>query len=159
MGDEKMNLSKVTAEELILLDAECRNRQECVRVLAERLHAAGNLTNKEEFLEAVEERERLASTYCTMEIAIPHGITKAVREPKFAFMRLRTAIDWDGDGETPVRYLFLISMPAGEAQGEENQHIRLLSQIAVMTLDEEFQDRWKHAENAEELIELFENYR
>ena len=155
---EPISLAKVTSENLIVLDYDAADKKECVNVLAERLYEAGNLRSLEEFLRAVEERESLASTYCTMEIAIPHGISPTVISPMIAFMRLKKTIDWDGDGDSPVRYLFLISMPGQAVQGEENEHVKLLSRIAVMSLDEEFQKKWKNAQSPAQFMELLENY-
>lgn len=151
-------ISRVLQVDHIFLDIEASAKEDCERLIAESFFRHGAIDSVDGFLAAVAERETLASTYCTMQIAIPHGISTIVKKPQLGFARLARELDWDNDGDSPVQYVFLIAMPAGEAAGGDNRHIELLSKIATMTLDEDFQKQWKSADSKQQIYELFKGY-
>lgn len=149
-----MKLTDVITKNLVMVDTDYTSKEACIDVLCERLYQEGKINSIETYKEAVREREELCSTYCTMEIAIPHGITDAVLSSTLCFLKNKTCFDWDGDGETPVRYIFLIAVSGDNHTGENNEHMAILSKIATLTIEDDFRDALAELKSADEFIEL-----
>ena len=149
-----MKLTDVTNEKLVMIDTEFNSKEECIDALCERLAQAGKIKNIDDFKQAVREREDLCSTYCTMEIAIPHGITSTVLSSSLCFLKNKQCFDWDGDGETPVRYLFLIAVSGDNHTGENNEHMAILSKIATLTIEDDVRAALADLKSADEFINL-----
>ena len=148
-----IKLEDVTNEDMILLDLEVDSKEEVIEALVNRMDAAGKLSSKEAYLQSVQEREKLLSTYCGMDIAIPHGISEAVIEPGICFARIKE-IGW-GDPECKVHFIFLLAVPK-RADGQNPEHISLLSAIAVSSLDEGNRALWEAAKTEKEILESLE---
>jgi mannitol PTS system EIIA component len=83
-----------------------------------------------DYLPAMIEREKSVSTYMGNFLAIPHGTNEAkdaIKASALSFVRYSTPIDWDGN---PVRFVVGIA-------GVENQHLDILSKIAIVFSDED----------------------
>ncbi len=137
-----IKLNDVTNENMILLDLVVESKDEVIQALVDRMDAAGKLSSREEYLKSVREREELLSTYCGMDIAIPHGISEAVIEPGICFARINE-IGW-GSSENKVHFVFLLAVPKN-ADGQNPDHISLLSAIAVSSLEEGNRALWEAA--------------
>lgn len=149
-----MKLVEAIKDEMIVLDADYKNREELFEDFSQRFYKSDVIDNVEAFVDALHERESVCSTFCSMNIAIPHGISETVKTPSIGFCRLKNSIDWDGDNETPVKYIFMIAMPKREYTGEENEHIKLLSKIAVLSLEDNVQEIW----NSFKTVKEFKDY-
>ena len=149
-----MKLVDAIRDEMIVLDADYKSREELFKDFSERFYKSGVVENAEAFVDALLERESVCSTFCSMNIAIPHGISETVKTPSIGFCRLKNPIDWDGDNETPVKFIFMIAMPKREYTGEENEHIKLLSKIAILSLEDNVQENW----NSFKTIKEFKDY-
>lgn len=151
-GGEKMLLKNVINSDMVTLNLNARNRNDAIEELVDLLYNEGFITDKKEFNESVRYREGLASTYCGFELAIPHGISKTAKKPGVCFGRT-TGIDWDGDGETQVKYIFLIAIPYDENNTDEsNKHIKILSTIASLGLKDKIREKWSKVETEEEFL-------
>lgn len=149
-----MRLIDVINDKLVLLDSDYKNREDLFIDFAKKFKEIGTISDENEFVDSLHERETVCSTYCTMETAIPHGISETVNEPNIGFCRLKSTIDWDGDGETPVRYVFVIAMPKRNYSGSESEHIKILSKIATLAIEDDAQQKWENFKT----IDDFKNY-
>ena len=71
----------VTTADIVIVDIEASTKEEATRLLAERLLAAGRITEIEGYLAAVAAREEHFPTGIEGGIAIPHGKLKGVTSP------------------------------------------------------------------------------
>ena len=97
------------------------------------------------YIESMLERESTVSTYMGNWLAIPHGTNEAkdlIRRSAMSLLRYEEPIDWGGD---PARFVVGIA-------GLENEHLEILSKIAIVFSDEEQVDRLLAAGSADELI-------
>ena len=136
----------------ILLDQNFKNKSEALINLVEILHNNGCLNNKQKYLESIIEREKILSTYCGHNIAIPHAVSKAVKKVSFGFCRT-TNLEWDKKDES-VQFILILALPDSKGE-EDNYHIDLMSQIASLALEEEVREVWKNAEAKEEISKTF----
>ena len=73
-----MELDKILDAELILLDVDCKNKEDILRVMSDKLLEHNFINNQEKFLEDVYNREKLGETGIGNYIAIPHGQSDSV---------------------------------------------------------------------------------
>ena len=82
------------------------------------------------YVDAMLEREGSVSTYMGNFLAIPHGTNEAkdtIRKSGLSFTRYDEPIDWNGD---EVRFVVGIA-------GIDNEHLEILSKIAIIFSDED----------------------
>jgi len=148
-----LELRDVINENMILLDLKIEKKEEVIEILVDLLGQNEKLTSKALFLKSVYDREELLSTYCGSDIAIPHGISKAVKEPAVCFARTNE-ISWSGP-EEKVHFVFLLAVPDSK-NDKDPQHLKLLSSIATLILEEQVREIWERATNKKQILESLE---
>lgn len=150
-----MNLAKATSKELIFLDETLDTREDALMFMVEKLFAAGKITNKEEFLAAIHQREAISVTGFENGLAIPHGKSTAVREASFAVVRLIKPLkDYPSlDPNNQVDLLFMLAIPEAEAG---STHLDLLAKLAGHLADSTYLEKFKSAKNSDEILALLD---
>lgn len=147
-----MNLSNLLTEDLITLDLKSADKEAAMIELAQLINQAGVLSSLDGYLDALHKREEEGSTGIGFGIAIPHGKSDAVKEPRVAFGRTN-GIDWDSlDGE-PAQLIFMIAVPAEQA-GDE--HLRILQALSRKLIDDEFRQALLTADSKEKVTQLLQ---
>lgn len=99
------------------------------------------------YIESMLERESTVSTYMGNWLAIPHGTNEAkdlIRRSAMSLLRYEEPIDWGGE---PARFVVGIA-------GLENEHLEILSKIAIVFSDEDEVNRLLAAQSSDELVAL-----
>jgi fructose-specific phosphotransferase system IIA component len=126
---------EVTTADMVILGLEAIDKADATRQLANRLVAAGRVTNIETFLEAVAKREEHFPTGIEGGIAIPHAQSASVTIPSVAIATSVAGVDFGAeDGKSNL--IFLIAAP--ENGGSE--HLEILGTIAYKVMDEDFRN-------------------
>lgn len=121
------------------------SREEAMKEAADILEAAGAVTSA--YFDAMQQREETVSTYMGNELAIPHGTNETkdtILDSALSFVRYDGGVDWDGN---PVSFVVGIA-------GKGDEHLEILSQIALIFSDEDEVARLKAARTPEELYAL-----
>ncbi len=121
------------------------SREEAMKEAADILEAAGAVTGA--YFDAMQQREETVSTYMGNELAIPHGTNETkdtILDSALSFVRYDGGVDWDGN---PVSFVVGIA-------GKGDEHLEILSQIALIFSDEDEVARLKAARTPEELYAL-----
>jgi PTS system mannitol-specific IIA component len=129
----------------IRIEGEATTKLEAMREAHDILVGAGAVTAA--YLPAMLEREASVSTYMGNFLAIPHGTNEskeAILSSALSFVRYSEPIDWDGN---PVHFVVGIA-------GIENQHLDILSKIAIVFSDEDEVDAMLKASSAEEILDI-----
>jgi PTS system mannitol-specific IIA component len=111
------------------------------------LVAAGAV--KQEYVDSMFERERSVSTYMGNFLAIPHGTNDAkesIVRSALSLVRYAEPIDWDGQ---PVKFAVGIA-------GLNNEHLEILSKIAIVFSDEDEVQKLIDAGSQDEIFALLE---
>lgn len=150
-----MNLKKVTNKNLIAIDCDFQTKRQVIEFLVDRLYAEKKVASREEFLQAVMDREALSETGVSDGIAIPHGKSETVREAAFAVARVKKPIaDWESmEEDNQVTLIFLLAIPASQAGGT---HLELLAELMTKAQDEEFLTALKTAPTVDALYDCFD---
>ncbi|URT70578.1 PTS 2-O-a-mannosyl-D-glycerate transporter subunit IIABC [Cytobacillus firmus] len=147
-----MLLQALTSPSLISTGESFHSKQEVIRYLVNQLGDAGKLTNKEDFLQAVIDREKLSPTGFEGGLAIPHGKSASVKEAGFAIATLRTPLtDWESiDPNNKVQLVILLAIPESEAG---STHLSLLSEFVTRLSNESYKNELLQAKTNTELFE------
>nr|PZN68225.1 MAG: PTS mannitol transporter subunit IIA [Bacillota bacterium] len=131
----------------IILNAKAADKWEAIRLVGNRLVEAGHV--EPAYVEAMIERERAFTTYVGNGLAIPHGVAESkrlIRSSGLAIAQFPQGIDF-GDGNTA--YLVIGIAGVGD------EHLELLSSIALRCEDPAVVMRLARAPRAEDLLEAF----
>lgn len=117
--------SPLITADLIDLDLAATDKDTAIASLAARLHAAGRVTDVDQFLVDIALREEQMATGLEGGIGIPHCRSVAVTEPTLAFGRSTAGVDF-GAPDGPAHLIFLIAAPAGGGA----DHMTVLAALA-----------------------------
>ncbi|MGW5643429.1 PTS sugar transporter subunit IIA [Saccharopolyspora sp. NPDC003752] len=138
--------TELITSDLVELDLAGTDRRAVVRDLAERLVAAGRVTDIDRFLADIEAREQQMPTGLEGGIGIPHCRSSAVTAPTLAFGRSAAGVDF-GAEDGPAKLIFLIAAPEGGGA----DHMTVLAALARRLVRAEFKQTLLDATDAAEL--------
>jgi mannitol PTS system EIIA component len=138
-------MSEIVTRDLIIASGAATTRDDAIR-------EAGNLLVKADavtpaYVDAMQERESSISTYMGNYLAIPHGTNEAkeaITHSAVSLVRYANPIDWDGN---EVRIVVGIA-------GLDDEHLGILSKIAIIFSDEDQALKMTNATTVDELYQL-----
>ncbi len=137
----------ILTSENVVAAGSATTKDGAIREAGELLVSAGAVSPA--YVDAMLERESSVSTYMGNFLAIPHGTNEAkdsISRSALSLVRYATPIDWDGD---EVRFAVGIA-------GLNNEHLDILSKIAVVFSDEDEVQKLIDAADANELFALLQ---
>ncbi|WP_018922604.1 PTS sugar transporter subunit IIA [Salsuginibacillus kocurii] len=138
--------STVLTKENIQLGLETMPKEEAIQKAGEILQSQGYVN--EAYVKEMMAREELTSTYMGNYLAIPHGTEdakKEIKETGISILLFDEPIDWDGE---EVRLVIGIA-------GKGDEHLEILSNIAITCSDESKLEDILNANSADELLNHF----
>ncbi len=143
-------IDSLVTTDLVALDLDTPDRRTTIEALADRLAAAGRLTDRDGFVEAVWAREQeTGGTGMESGIAIPHAKHAGVTEPSVVVARVPAGVDF-GAEDAPADLVFLIAAPVGA----DAVHITVLSKLARRLVHQSFRTALREAPNAEAVVTI-----
>ncbi|MCU1526570.1 MAG: mannitol transporter subunit [Frondihabitans sp.] len=139
--------TSVLQKSQIRAEGTATTKSEAMQEAADILVEAGAVTA--DYLPAMIEREKSVSTYMGNYLAIPHGTNESkdsILASALSFVRYSTPIDWDGN---PVHFVVGIA-------GIENQHLEILSKIAIVFSDDDQVQALRDAAGVDEIFAQLE---
>jgi PTS system fructose-specific IIA component len=129
----------ITAD-MIDLSLAAPDKDAATRSLAERLVAAGRITDLEGFLADVRAREAQMATGLEGGIGIPHCRSEHVTVTSLGFGKATDGVDY-GAPDGPADLIFLIAAPAGA----DSDHMKILAALARRLVRAEFKQNLRTA--------------
>lgn len=150
-----MTLGTLLTVEQIIPKMEATERWQAIVELINRLVDIGriNLSDREQVLEALKQREETMSTGIGFGIAIPHASSDRVEQVVAAFGRSEIGIEFDSLDNSPVRFIVLFVVPKDQFQA----HLRTLAAIAKFLNDRNVRESLSAADSAEAILGIFES--
>ena len=130
----------------IQLNVELSGKEEAIRYTGQILVNQGYV--EPSYIERMMERERVTSTYMGNFVAIPHGVEESkekVLASGISIVTVPSGVDFDGN---TVKILIGIA-------GKGEEHLEILSQIAIVLSEMENIEKLISASSKEEVINLF----
>ncbi len=147
-----MNLLDILSPESTIVDLKGESKEDIISELVNSLVVGDSITDRDQVLQAVLDREKIMSTGIGDGIAIPHGKSAAVTELVAAMGTQRRGVDFDAlDGE-PAFVFFLLVSPANVS----GPHIKALARISRLLKNDAFKKKLIEANSAEEIIATIE---
>lgn len=130
MGFSDMSNKKneMLTKDLVKLDVKADSMEEAVEIAGRLLYENGYV--EEEYLEAMQEREKDVSTYMGNGVAIPHGTNeskKYIKSTGISFVQIPDGVDF-GDGN-------IAKLVIGIA-GQGDEHLKILQNLATALQDD-----------------------
>lgn len=144
MKTEK-KMKPILQEDNIILQAAYANRWSAIQACGEILVKQGYV--KAAYIEDMMERERLVSVYVGNHVAIPHGIANSeqhILESGLSVLQIPEGVDFDGE----KAYIMI-----GIA-GRDGVHMQLLSQIALVCMEQEQVERLRMSKDKKEIMRI-----
>jgi len=138
----------ILATENILLGQQLATKEEAIRLAGQILVDKGYV--EAGYIEKMLEREEMTSTFMGNFVAIPHGTDdakKEVKETGITIIQVPNGVDF-GDGNI-VKLIFGIA-------GKGNDHLEILSSIAITVSEVENVEKIVDATSPEEVLSFFE---
>ncbi|GAB7387489.1 PTS sugar transporter subunit IIA [Bacillaceae bacterium] len=137
----------VLSKDAILLNAKVEDKESAIKLAGRLLVDNGYV--EEEYIGKMLEREAMTSTYIGNHVAIPHGTEdakKAVKSAGISIVQVPEGVDFGGD--EVARLVIGIA-------GKDNEHLEILSKIALVCSEPENVERIVRAQSKEELLAIF----
>lgn len=144
-----MKLRDILSEDHIKIPLESTEKRKIIEEMVDVLHKAGKITNRDEVLKAVLEREAVMSTGVGDGVAIPHGKANGAKDIVAALGVTKEPVDFESIDEKPVRLVWLLVGPP-ERTGP---HLKALSRISRLMHKPDFRNRLIQAKDAREAME------
>lgn len=143
-------ISKYMDPKLVcFIDVE--TRQEALQEMVDMLYYADKLKDKDQFLKAILDREKVVSTGIGLGVAIPHAKLPNYREFFIAIAISKKGINWNALDNTAVRLIFMIGGP----DDKQTEYLQLLSSLTLAIKDEERRKKLLTLNSKESIIKLF----
>lgn len=130
----------------IVLGLESVSKEEAIKRAGEILAKEGYV--KEEYIQAMLEREEIVSTYIGMGVAIPHGVGEAKKEVKksgIAVLQYPNGVKFGDE----VAYLVVGIAGVGD------EHLTILSNIAMSLEDEGLVEKLRKTYDVNDILKVF----
>jgi mannitol PTS system EIIA component len=140
--------NSILVKENIRLNQTVNSKEEAIRLTGAILVERGYV--EDDYIEKMLEREELTSTYMGNYVAIPHGTEDSkgfVKESGISFIQVPQGVDFGGGN--------IVKLLIGIA-GKNNEHLDILSNIAIVCSEEENIEKLVNATTAEEILAIFE---
>lgn len=121
-------MSDILSQSSVVAAGTATTRDDAIREAGQLLVDAGAV--RPEYLDAMLDREATVSTYMGNYLAIPHGTNEAkdsIVRSALSLVRYENPIDWGGE---EVRFAVGIA-------GQNNEHLDILSKIAILFSEED----------------------
>ncbi|MEN8698858.1 PTS mannitol transporter subunit IICBA [Bacillus infantis] len=142
---ESVENNDLLLEKYVFLNQKFNNKDEAIRFAGRALVEGGYV--RENYIEAMIERDEMTSTYMGNDVAIPHGTEAAKQEvikSGFTVIQVPEGVDFNGE---KVRLIFGIA-------GKDGTHLEILSSIAVTCSEMENIEKMVQAKTAKELMDI-----
>ncbi|WP_226659894.1 PTS fructose transporter subunit IIABC [Pseudalkalibacillus hwajinpoensis] len=150
---EITKLTDITNERLIDIELKGSNRDDVIDEMIAKLEGEGVIDSSHQFRDAIISRENESSTGIGMNIAIPHGKSSAVREPRVVFGLKPEGIDWNSLDGTKARLIFMIAVPK---ESEGDAHLKILQMLSRQLMDDQFRENLLTVQTKKEAYDLLE---
>lgn len=148
-----MEMAEMIDQRLISLNLDVTNKEDAIQKICRMMYDAGKVSDYDQYLNGVKNREAEFATGMGNGIAIPHCKNDCVKEAAFTLVKLKNPVDWGSLDDEPVDYVIMLAAP----ESSDNVHLKMLSGLAVSLMDDNFRESLKDAADVEQIINIFKS--
>ncbi|KFN90238.1 fructose-specific PTS transporter subunit EIIC [Tetragenococcus muriaticus] len=151
--DKSYQLTDLIQPEYIHMNIESSTKEDTIKELINLDAIQPFITDKQQLVNDVLDREKEGTTGMGEGIAIPHGKSDGISVPIVVFGKSDTGIEWNSlDGEL-VNIVFIILVPA---KHKGDTHLKILQLLSRQLMKEEFKNKLLEAESREDVYSILE---
>src|SRR5688500_13643318 len=139
-------LYQYLSEDLILF-FEAKDRDDAITRLVNLADKKGILQSRDQFLNAIFEREKIVSTGIGLGVAIPHAKLTNMDDFFIVIGCLKNGVDWNALDKAPVRIIFLIGGP----DDKQTEYLQILSALTLAIKDDNRRKKILNAQSPREI--------
>lgn len=147
-----MKISELLTVNSIALNTGVATKDEAITLLASLHDKEGRLLDKEKYIEAIYEREKLSSTGIGEMIAIPHAQSEYVQRAGLAAIVVKEGVGFESLDGKPAKLLFMIAVPKGSG----SEHLEILAKLCQVLMEETIKEKLLDAKTNQEFIDILE---
>ncbi|MDR0316859.1 MAG: fructose PTS transporter subunit IIA [Lactococcus lactis] len=132
----------------ILLDVNVDSKLSLFKYIASYTLSKNIIDDEQKLVDALLEREKEVSTGLQDSFAIPHAKADFIKKPTVIFLKLSQPIQWETFDGKPISNVFALLVPL---KYEGTEHLKMISNIATLLLEEEFTELIKNTKNINDL--------
>lgn len=148
-----MKITDLINKSCVKLDLPGESKLKTIDTMVDLMNNGNNLSNKEEYKEAILARENLSTTGIGEGVAIPHAKSKAVKKAALAAAVSKVGVDYESFDGSLSHLIFMIAAP----EGANNTHLEVLSRLSTILMDEKFRNNLINASSVDEFIKLIDD--
>ena len=134
-----------------IVDLKSTDKDGALRELVELMAKSPLVTDREEFLRAIIEREKIISTGVGIGVALPHVKIPSVKDFVIAIGRSHKGIEFQALDEKPVHIIVMI----GASDKQSGEFLKVLAKFVLKLKEKEFRRELMLARDAEEIKDIF----
>ena len=138
-------------DESRIIDLKATTKEEALRELVDALATSPEVTDKEELLNAIFEREKVISTGVGIEVALPHVKIPSVKNFVIAIGRSHKGIDFEALDDKPVYIVVMI----GANDKQAGVFLKVLARLVLKLKNRSFRKQVMFAPSPKRIRELF----
>jgi fructose-specific phosphotransferase system IIA component len=138
-------------DETRIVDLKATTKEEALRELVDVLATSPDVTDPEELLHAIFEREKVISTGVGIEVALPHVKIPSVKNFVIAIGRSHKGIDFESLDEKPVYIVVMI----GANDKQAGDFLKVLAKLVLKLKNRGFRKQVMFAKNQKRIKDLF----
>ncbi len=135
----------------VFFDVEAATVDDALEFLAKQAKELGISDDEAGVLAAYKAREAEGTTGMMSGFAIPHCKSDSVKEAAVLVAKFAGDVAWDSMDGQPIKVAISLLVPEGEAG---TTFLRMLSQVAVMLMDEGFRNQINATNDADEIASI-----
>lgn len=146
-----MSIRDIVSNNCIDLDIKYTTKKDILEQLIKMLYKNSLITDKDKFYDDLCFREKEGSTAIGNYIAIPHGQSNYVTKFAIAIGRVSLDIQWEDEGNFPVRFIILFAVPYSKDSKDE---LNTMAQICRKLADDDLCYRLLEAQNYDDVVKI-----
>lgn len=149
-----MKLTELIQFDLIQFDFSAKDKKEALDKLTGMLVENKVIKTKDEFFNALLEREALSTTGVGDGIAIPHAKASDFEKAMIIYAKSNEGVEWESFDAQPAKHIFMICAPANGA----DEHLKALATLSTALMNADVKSGLDKASTKEEVKTVFENF-
>ena len=149
------SMTRYLNKNCISCDLKGSTKDEILNEMVTLLIQSGNVTNREQVISALKEREAAGSTGLEKGIAIPHTKTNGVTEPVVAIGIKKDGVDFNAMDGNPSQIFVMLVAPIDGT----NPLMRAMAAFSGALMREEVRNALLEANSAEQVVEILKESR
>ncbi|MGB2984748.1 MAG: PTS sugar transporter subunit IIA [Phycisphaerae bacterium] len=147
-----MKLTDIFQKTCVCVPLQSTGKRAAITELVDLLNEKGQITDRDEVLKAVLDREETRSTGIGLGLAVPHGKSHGCRRLTMAVGKPATPMDFDAVDGRPCDLIVLLASPVDKT----GPHIQALAGISRLWQNGNFRRDVLEAKSADELYAAIE---